>query len=422
MHFICEGNSSARPVVLLEHEVGSTLDIWAWVQDRVANSTYVCSYSRRGYGYSNPGSVPRTPQIAVVELRTALLQLNITSPIVHVGHGWGGFQLRRFYHAYPDMVAAMVFVDAYSTQCFKHPACDASFKKNDDDKMGVLESLIPTGIPRALAYAGTSYPGPAGQCVPSLPDSWGERKHPAKSRLLAALLSPALWATALLEDGDMPSSCALAAQAPGNDPNNRIAVPVVSIIADDGIFEDDKQCGIEIKNAGGGTWKGSKRASTSYSVEIDGANHFTLLCDQQFGYPVGDEIVKVVELVRAESKTYSVMTSAGQISWAAAKTLCESMGAKLATIRTDDNLEDVNDAIDAADVKDDFWIGATDSNSQGTFKWASDGTTVTYSNWASNEPSGSAGLDCAELARSNRKWRARSCASTNYAICEVNDY
>jgi len=424
MHFLCVGDPNARPVVILEHGIGETLDIWAWVQERVSNHTYVCSFSRRGCGYSQPGTRPRTVQVTAVELNIALHELNLTAPIVLVGHGWAGFDIRHFYHLYPSQVAALVFVDTYSTQCFDKPKCDSSVKKVDDSGYALLESLIPTGFIRALAYSGVSNPGPAGQCIPFLPIVWGIKKlNPARERFLAALLVPAFWTNAGYEDQDLPTSCAFAAQAPGNSNENKISVPVLSIIADKGIFTDNKICGRELTKGCGGKDKKNRNAFTK-SIEIPESNHFTLLCNSTFGYQVANEIVGIVDYLRIYSKTYTSYKAVGKKTWSAAKSFCESISMRLATIQSEDNQNDIGD-LDLNSANDDFWLGATDSSSQGTYKWL-DGTSVLslpYQNWVnSNEPSNGPNEDCLQLSKSNHKWSDVDCADLNYVICEKNDF
>jgi pimeloyl-ACP methyl ester carboxylesterase len=421
MHFLCEGNPNARPVVILEHGIGETLDVWAWVQARLSNSTYVCAFSRRGYGYSTPGTRPRTAQITTEELHLALAALNITSPVVMVGHGWAGFSMRRYYHAYPDDVHALVFVDGLSTQCYDKPKCDANSKKPDTEGYAYWESVIPFGFARAAAYYNYSFPGPAGECVVTLPVIWGQKGNKARERLLAALLSPSNWGAALLEDSDTPSTCALASQGPGNSANNKIVVPVISIIADQGVYKDKKQCGIDLKNAGGGKLKKKNRAATTYSVAIDGSNHFTLLCVEEYADQVTDEIIKVVELVRENAKTFTAITNAGKKTWAQSKTLCESVpGRRLAMIKTADQQFDVSD-LGLNSANDDFWIGGSDASSPGTFKWG-DGSTLssTYTNFNQNEPNNDG--DCLQVIRNGQnRWRDRPCSELKYPLCESDE-
>ncbi|XP_033126387.1 macrophage mannose receptor 1-like, partial [Anneissia japonica] len=65
-----------------------------------------------------------------------------------------------------------------------------------------------------------------------------------------------------------------------------------------------------------------------------------------------------------------------------------------------------------------FWIGLSDSATPGTYKW-SDGTSVTYTNWAQGQPDDSAGL-CVSITSGDSAgfWIDASCALGLPFICE----
>ena len=425
LHFVCVGDRNARPVVVLEHDVASTLDLYAWVHQMVSANTYTCAYSRRGYGYSTPGNKPRTVQLTVVELASALDAMNITTPIVLVGHGFAGFHLLRFNEVYPSRVAALVFVDSYSPQCFHKPHCHGNSHKDDSEGYGYLETVIPLGFIRALAYAGLSFPGQVGQCYLQLPYSWGSNPPIlARDRFLATLLSPTFWAASLAEDTDMPTSCALAAQCHGNAEFNRINVPLVSILAERGFYESHllKKCGQEITKFGGSSPHGKSRKAYTRGVEIDGADHFTILCDEDYASFVANEIIDVVRLVRQESKTYTMYTSAGKMTWANARDFCVSKGERLATILSQNSQSDVDDLrLNQAD--DNFWIGLTDQSVQNQWNWIT-GESVNsyYKNWQNNNEPASGSKDCVEILKTNGKWRTNQCNVLRYPLCEKPDF
>ncbi|XP_050922983.1 C-type lectin domain family 4 member M isoform X1 [Lates calcarifer] len=72
--------------------------------------------------------------------------------------------------------------------------------------------------------------------------------------------------------------------------------------------------------------------------------------------------------------------------------------------------------------KDNIWIGLTDRETEGTWKWV-DGTPLTTSYWASNEPNGHTILrdeDCGEVMLHEIKdnWNDKACDDPNFWICE----
>ena len=104
---------SGSPTVVLEAGLGDSSDRWAFVQSEVARFTTVCSYDRANLGRSDGGSVPRTSQTAVTELRALMTNAGVSGPYVLVGHSIGGFHVQLF--ARQDAgrsVAGVVLVDA----------------------------------------------------------------------------------------------------------------------------------------------------------------------------------------------------------------------------------------------------------------------------------------------------------------------
>ena len=110
LHIHCTGEGS--PAVVLESGLpGSSLD-WILVQPKVAQFTRVCSYDRAGFGWSEPGTAPRTSQQILRDLAALLTTANVPEPYVLVGHSLGGLYVRAFVRKFPERVAGMVLVDA----------------------------------------------------------------------------------------------------------------------------------------------------------------------------------------------------------------------------------------------------------------------------------------------------------------------
>jgi pimeloyl-ACP methyl ester carboxylesterase len=105
----CTGRGSTT--VILEAGAGDFAEVWSLVQPRVAEDTRVCSYDRGGYGWSDPGTRPRTYAQLAIELRTALDRAGEKPPYVLVGQSYGGLVVRGFARRYPHAVKGMVLVD-----------------------------------------------------------------------------------------------------------------------------------------------------------------------------------------------------------------------------------------------------------------------------------------------------------------------
>src|SRR5690242_18814232 len=66
----CTGKGG--PVVVLDSGLGLPAMEWDLVQPNVEKFTQVCSYDRAGYGWSDPGLLPRTSEQIANELHTLL--------------------------------------------------------------------------------------------------------------------------------------------------------------------------------------------------------------------------------------------------------------------------------------------------------------------------------------------------------------
>src|SRR5215831_93408 len=60
LHINCVGTGS--PTVVIESGLGDWSAAWSNVQSQAATSTRVCTYDRAGYGFSEPGPLPRTAE------------------------------------------------------------------------------------------------------------------------------------------------------------------------------------------------------------------------------------------------------------------------------------------------------------------------------------------------------------------------
>lgn len=110
LNVYCTGQGS--PTVVLEAGLLDSLDSWRRVQPEIARFARVCSYDRAGYGYSDPGPMPRTSDRIASELHAALQSAGEKPPYLLAGHSFGGFNVRVFNGKYSDQVAGLVLVDA----------------------------------------------------------------------------------------------------------------------------------------------------------------------------------------------------------------------------------------------------------------------------------------------------------------------
>ena len=105
----CSGRGS--PTVLLESGFGADSGAWYKVQSALSRQTRVCAYDRAGYGYSDPGPLPRDGASIARDLDLALQATSMEGPFIVVGHSAGGLYGRIFAARRPGQISGLVLLD-----------------------------------------------------------------------------------------------------------------------------------------------------------------------------------------------------------------------------------------------------------------------------------------------------------------------
>jgi pimeloyl-ACP methyl ester carboxylesterase len=153
----CSGRGA--PTVLLEAGFGADSGAWYKVAPALARTTRVCAYDRAGYGYSDPGPLPRDGAAIARDLDQALSAARIDGPYVLVGHSAGGLYVRLFAGRRAGEVKGLVLLDPTVETRVADPSRDGL-----DGPRRRLQ--------RCLAAASAARPPPSGDpqwqgCLPS---------------------------------------------------------------------------------------------------------------------------------------------------------------------------------------------------------------------------------------------------------------
>ena len=147
MHLYCAGEGS--PTVILEAGAGSPSSGWAWVQEKVAGFTRVCSYDRPGFGWSSPASGPLSSEQVAATLHELLAAAGIPGPYVLVGHSDGGVYVRSYRAQFPSDVVGMVLVDSsHESQNLRFPPAYLATLRQQEGMMKACQAVSPFGIVR----------------------------------------------------------------------------------------------------------------------------------------------------------------------------------------------------------------------------------------------------------------------------------
>ena len=111
VHLVCSGEGELT--ILLDAGAGGWSFTWLPAQTQLAAAGFrVCAWDRPGVGLSDVGPLPRTSATIVREMRALIAAAQLDTPLILVGHSFGGQNVRMFAATYPDAVAGVVLVDS----------------------------------------------------------------------------------------------------------------------------------------------------------------------------------------------------------------------------------------------------------------------------------------------------------------------
>lgn len=109
LNFYCMGKGS--PAVILEGGYGDWSPAFSGLQQRLSAFTRVCAYDRAGFGFSEPGPMPRGVDRLAEELHTALHNGGIAGPYLLVALAFGSDPARAFADRWMPEVAGLVLIN-----------------------------------------------------------------------------------------------------------------------------------------------------------------------------------------------------------------------------------------------------------------------------------------------------------------------
>ena len=104
-------SGTGEPAVLLETGLGAPAADWEAVHRGVASFTTVVHYDRANCGASDPVDKPRTARDMAEDLHALVAASGSATPLVLVGHSFGGPICLTYANNWPDEVAGVVLVD-----------------------------------------------------------------------------------------------------------------------------------------------------------------------------------------------------------------------------------------------------------------------------------------------------------------------
>jgi pimeloyl-ACP methyl ester carboxylesterase len=282
MHLVCKGEGS--PAVILQAGGVAESLWWYRVQNQLAEHARVCAFDRPGQGWSEPVSGPREALTIDGELHALLEQAGVPAPYIMAGHSYGAILTRIYAAQYPQEVIGIVLVDSqilnpkrFASQS-EFEAWKAQFEGTEVlagwmTRLGLTRLITPgtfqkAGYPADIALELAAWQS-RNQVVETdtaekLNAVWALTGASAAAENLGDLPMAVLWASQTLDGFDVIDAHAQGSQERYSALREEIAT----------------------------------YTSNSVTRIIDGADHASILGNEQFAQQVSDAVLDVIDAAR----------------------------------------------------------------------------------------------------------------------------
>lgn len=105
-------HGDGAPTIVLAAGAGQDSRTWDSVANELSKLGTVVTFDRPGFGRSPAVEGPRTSRVIAIELRQLLEVLELSGPILVVGHSMGGIHALTYADEFPESVAGVLLLDA----------------------------------------------------------------------------------------------------------------------------------------------------------------------------------------------------------------------------------------------------------------------------------------------------------------------
>lgn len=274
MHMVCMGQGN--PTVILQAGLTADSNWWNRVQTQLARRTRVCAYDRPGLGWSEPVPGSRDAIAIASELHTLLDVAGIYAPYVMAGHSYGAIWTRIYAARYPHDVAGIVLVDSglVTPERFATQSEFDQWKTSNDALQLLVWGINRTGLMRLSGAGEFASSGYSSEMVPEM---------------VALHSSNRVFDTSYAESVSAYWELTKAAV----DAENLGNLPLVVLWASETNAMMERIPAIRQLHDKIATY-----SSNSATLVIEGANHGSILGNEQFSQRVSDAILGLVEAAR----------------------------------------------------------------------------------------------------------------------------
>jgi pimeloyl-ACP methyl ester carboxylesterase len=275
MHIVCMGEGS--PAVILQ--AGGLDESLGWyrIQHQLEEHTRVCAFDRPGLGWSEAVSGQRDALTIIDELHTLLEEAGVSAPYVMAGHSYGAVLTRIYAAQYPEDVVGIALVDS-QIMLPKHFAAQSEFDAwksgfaGLETVFGVLTRIGVTRLTSASMFVNAGYP-------PEIALELNARR--SRNQTLDTDVEEKLNGYWLLTEASA------AAENLGDLPMALLWAP-----------ESWNSTDVVLPEAPAAREEISAYSTNSMTRMIEGADHTSILGNEQHAQQVSDAILDVIEAAR----------------------------------------------------------------------------------------------------------------------------
>ncbi len=151
----------------------------------------------------------------------------------------------------------------------------------------------------------------------------------------------------------------------------------------------------------------------NYLLTYDGGSFTsnTKEAEEKVELPINKPEIEDGETFTFEGHTYAYIDKS--MTWYEAKEYCENLGGHLATITSAEEQTFISDVVLTSPKMGYYWLGATDSESEGTWKWIT-GEEWNYTYWDGPQPDNAYDEDYLHLYSNSKRWNDLNYDASRY--------
>ncbi|MDM8099755.1 MULTISPECIES: alpha/beta fold hydrolase [Oceanobacillus] len=182
---------NGKPAILILTGMGSPFYEWEEIISALEENSQIIMFHRPGLGESEFTNTKKSTENVTKEIIQILEKLNITEPVVLIGHSYGGLCAQHLSKIYPNKIRGLLLLDSTSVDLYKLDQLDLPYLNENDSDAAWIEKCI--------EYASLSPLELSKQLAPILTENQKKLPQNIQEKLIAFYINPLLYKTMVQE-------------------------------------------------------------------------------------------------------------------------------------------------------------------------------------------------------------------------------